>query len=507
MLGFEKDAHSEQETCEHSRIFRVQKTSALPQYRDASTETDPKFIHQMQGAEKGTLTLMEIETQREHCKVSQSDPEIFPLKESEARSGENKDDKELNDIFAKSNKRRKFHRMKGQGITKGLKRSFHKGSTEKIKKPTRKIAPANNTQTAGQSCCRVCGKYFRYKLPFLKHILKHEQSTDLCGICGKHLDSAKDLKMHLQTHNEENSCRDQRDDKLSSAECSDAASTDSDNNWKESERSNEDQTKERCQSEKVKNKIQTVNESANYEECRDSSNYKYSCKVCGRSFCYRASFLKHVQEDERDTDLCGVCGKPFETKESLRLHLQTYIRTNECEVCSKHFDGFKQLEMHMRTHTGEKPYVCSVCGKAFAQNGNLMGHMRIHTGEKPYVCSVCGQSFSFKEYMMAHMRIHTGEKPFLCSICGKGFRQRGTLKTHMMIHTGESTHRCVICDKTFYKSGALKIHMRAHTGEKPYLCNVCGKSFTSGSSLTKHMGVHEGETKNRMHRTTRLKSL
>ncbi|XP_019964884.2 zinc finger protein 260-like [Paralichthys olivaceus] len=478
------DVSSEQQRREQSSSS---KTSGSPQFKDASTETDSEFVHTKpshlhptQMVEKGTSTLTETETRGEQC--------VLSSRNSEAGS-ENKDSKkEPSEKTLKSNKK----------ITLQSPRQSHGASHEddagrkKIKTHTRKNATTDNSQTAGQSCCRVCGKFFRYKRSFLKHVLQHEHSSDLCGVCGKHLESHDSLRFHLQTHREENICRVEASDKQSEADAESNAG-DSDEDWKESEGSDGedvDSDKDESKKRKTQTKIPASNKPKK-PRYQDLSHVKYCCKVCGRSFCYRASFLKHVQEDEMDTDVCGVCGKRFATEENLRLHLQTYIRSNDCEVCGKHFDGHQQLEMHMRTHTGEKPYICSVCGKAFAQNGNLMGHMRRHTGERPYVCSVCSQGFSSKESMRDHMRIHTGEKPFLCSICGKGFRQRGTLKTHMMIHTGEFPHRCIICDKKFFKSGGLKIHMRSHTGEKPFLCNICGKSFTANSSLTKHMGVHD----------------
>ncbi|XP_030611403.1 zinc finger protein 2-like [Archocentrus centrarchus] len=493
----EKNISSEHQKYDQRRSFSPPlKDPDPPQIKDLHTQTDSEFIsskpsqfRQTQRAAEGTSATMETDKEGEHSGVPAADLKVLSAKNPKAGS----ESKDVNEEQLKSNKRTLRAGSHGTDVYKMRGRSHHKcAAGKKMKNHLERTTTTNKSQNTGNSCCRVCGKFFRYRRSFLKHALRHEKSADLCGVCGKHLDSDESLKFHLKTHSEENGCWDQTDGKQSETECSDAESRagESDEDWKKSEGSDSEESDKGDSKQKSKRKHKG-------HKNRDLSHQKYCCKVCGKFFCYRASFLKHVQEDERDADLCGMCGKHFQTKESLKLHLQTYIRTNDCEVCGKHFEGHKQLEMHMRTHTGEKPFVCTVCGKAFAQNGNLMGHMRAHTGEKPYVCSVCSQSFSFKEYMRAHMRIHTGEKPFLCSVCGKGFRQRGTLKTHMMIHTGESTHQCKICNKKFYKSGALKIHMRSHTGEKPYLCNVCGKSFTAGGSLTKHMGVHEGERTHR----------
>ena len=38
---------------------------------------------------------------------------------------------------------------------------------------------------------------------------------------------------------------------------------------------------------------------------------------------------------------------------------------HECDVCGKVFDRRSNLDIHMRTHTNERPYECDVCDKLF----------------------------------------------------------------------------------------------------------------------------------------------
>lgn len=82
--------------------------------------------------------------------------------------------------------------------------------------------------------------------------------------------------------------------KTSEADLSDAESTEgeSDEDWKKSEQSDKTDRK------------------------------KQSLRDTGRGISLASlSFLKHAQEGKKDADMCGVCGKHFETKETLKLRL------------------------------------------------------------------------------------------------------------------------------------------------------------------------------------------
>ena len=135
---------------------------------------------------------------------------------------------------------------------------------------------------------------------------------------------------------------------------------------------------------------------------------------------------------------------------------------NVCSVCGKTFDKKRNLTVHLRMHLAEKPYKCLVCQKGFIQSGHLSEHLRIHSGEKPFKCTVCEKRFTSSRHISEHMRIHSGKKPFECDICGKQFAH----------------------------SRALSRHRRIHSGKKPFVCNVCGKCFADRGYLSKHMRIH-----------------
>ena len=50
-------------------------------------------------------------------------------------------------------------------------------------------------------------------------------------------------------------------------------------------------------------------------------------------------------------------------------------KTHECKFCGKFFNGKFNLDLHVKTHTGEKDFICSICQKAFARKDTLKLHI------------------------------------------------------------------------------------------------------------------------------------
>uniref|UniRef100_A0A672ZBG5 C2H2-type domain-containing protein n=1 Tax=Sphaeramia orbicularis TaxID=375764 RepID=A0A672ZBG5_9TELE len=152
----------------------------------------------------------------------------------------------------------------------------------------------------------------------------------------------------------------------------------------------------------------------------------------------------HVNQKTKqmETEADGVdCGES-EPDNNL-VHTEDLNRTNRpfvCSVCGVRFTTKFNLRSHMRVHTGERPFSCLVCHKQFKYKNNIRFHMVIHTGEKLFCCSVCGVRFTTKSNLIRHTASHTVEKPFSCSVCQKTFKQKGHVQRHMKVHNSHVGH-------------------------------------------------------------------
>lgn len=163
----------------------------------------------------------------------------------------------------------------------------------------------------------------------------------------------------------------------------------------------------------------------------------YHCYLCDKSFSSSHHLINHAfrVHSKDEGVLCAVCGKTFESTESLNVHLQSHKSSKCCHMCGKHCNSTTALTEHMASHAGVKLHRCHVCGKECSRKGDLKIHMRIHTGEKPFCCSFCCKSFTHSGHLRKHMRSHTGERPHRCDVCGRGFLQSAHLKYHLGTHT------------------------------------------------------------------------
>ncbi|KFV49248.1 Zinc finger protein 407, partial [Gavia stellata] len=163
-----------------------------------------------------------------------------------------------------------------------------------------------------------------------------------------------------------------------------------------------------------------------------SKEKHFHCLLCGKSFYTESNLHQHlasaghmrneqasVEElpEGGATFKCVKCTEPFESEQSLFLHIKEqheellrevnkYIvedteqinrereenQGNVCKYCGKMCRSSNSMAFlaHIRTHTGSKPFKCKICHFATAQLGDARNHVKRHLGMREYKCHVCG---------------------------------------------------------------------------------------------------------------------
>ena len=174
--------------------------------------------------------------------------------------------------------------------------------------------------------------------------LKSHQAKPICKTCGKELEHARALALHMQSHKEK---------KLTCDVCG--------------------------------AKFFHRQALEDHTNIKHSGKLDFACEECEKRFPTFA-YLKSHQKSHTDLKpyICKGCGKGFRTKKEADRHfiaIHTDIRPFECsyEGCTKTFPLNSRKNIHERTHTGDKPYKCTFCEKAFNRGSTLNKHIKIHT--------------------------------------------------------------------------------------------------------------------------------
>ena len=179
---------------------------------------------------------------------------------------------------------------------------------------------------------------------------------------------------------------------------------------------------------------------------------------------------------EEKVHKCDTCGKVFQRKEKLTLHVKSHMRAQ----------GLSEEEAKMKLY-----HQCDQCEKRFTQKHALTMHVQEVHEKVVRKCPKCYLTFvKWSELRKHRVLAHSTDENIVCQYCGKRCESATARKNHELVHK-KPEFQCRYCDKLLKTKQALENHVMIHTGEKPFPCAICSSRFVSSSSLGQHMrGVH-----------------
>lgn len=196
----------------------------------------------------------------------------------------------------------------------------------------------------------------------------------------------------------------------------------------------------------------------------------YVCNLCGKGFNQKTILNIHLKSKAHNAEYKTIKKKPYK--------YYNYSRVYRCELCIPTIVFPTLEERAIHRNAIHKKFECDVCKNSFMAQESLDSHRLLHSNKpRPFICTV-----GIILIIVYNKRV----KHVISQVCNASFNQSSHLSSHFKRkHTEEKSFNCSNCDKSFFESCELNAHVRlVHSKEKRVKCNKCECDFAKGTVIT-----------------------
>jgi hypothetical protein len=193
--------------------------------------------------------------------------------------------------------------------------------------------------------------------------------------------------------------------------------------------------------------------------CRgEPSLQRVTCEVCGDEFKNEGYYRHHYKASHGEEPpsmltklkfLCDQCPQAFTSNHGVYIHKKRM-----------HMGDNNSSSFHNRKISGKGIFTCETCGKFFEHKKSLDVHIASkHLKLTPFACEQCEQKFATAPHMRSHIKaVHHREE---CPKCGIKISNKYWLRQHLLsVHNDiqEGCTKCDTCSKMFVSRAMLEKH-------------------------------------------------
>ena len=317
---------------------------------------------------------------------------------------------------------------------KDVKLSKKKDKMHSNKKKNRKDEPKLK--------CPTCGREFQGEQEEYKyHIDNHDSLWCKCAVCGWTFEQVDALQRHSFTHCTSKSC--QNPDKKQKVD----GITDQTNGIGIESTTSMNTNGNPETEESAKSTVQAK---------LPRNEVSFECPNCGRTFRSEFRLNSHIENHERMTYVCKVCGWRFETFNTLQVHHAVHHKSSRINSAEEQIYTLKPSENSSRPdrnpRQGEPDYE-KIIPKTEKQEGKIRGKVDTATGA---LSGASPSSLKLTEAECLEQIGHVRSK-FQCLICGRTFKVKAKAIVHIQNHQ-HVMYTCESCGWMFESQAALKVH-------------------------------------------------